>query len=87
MIRIWEGTPNYFTAAVGGIITAIGGLIADKIEIQFLAVIILAMAFFMSVFYLVVDVDSLKGRFKNNGIKATVFPCNKEEIKIVLKNK
>src|SRR3990167_3638461 len=77
--------PTYITSALGGVITAVGGLLADKIEIKLFSVIIFAAAFFVPIFYLVVDMDALKGRFKRNGIKAFVFPCNKEEVEIVLK--
>lgn len=80
-----EARPNYITAALGGIITAMGGGLADKIEINFLSAIIFLSSFFVPIFYLVVDVDVFKGRFKNNGIRAFIFPCNKDEFKILLR--
>ena len=80
-----EFRPTYITSALGGVITAIGGLRADKIEIKLFSVIIFCSSFFVPIFYLVVDMDALKGRFKRNGIKAFVFPCNKEEVEIVLR--
>jgi hypothetical protein len=72
--------PNYLTAMLGGIITAIAGIITDYSNIDLLFLIITAPVFLFSIFYLVVGVDFLQERFKKGGIKAFIFPSSKEDL-------
>ena len=76
---------TYSTSVMGGAISGIGGFIANKIPIEFLSITLFVLAFFVPIFYLVIDVMSFKGRFKKNGIKALIFPCNKDECIVVLR--
>jgi len=77
--------PNNFTAFLGGIVTAIGGLIANINNENFLLICIAGIAFMGSMFYLVVGVDFLNERFKNYGIRALIFPSSKEDLIVLLR--
>lgn len=75
--------PNYFTAILGGILTAFLGLIADQNRNNPIFMILTALVFFISIFYFVVGKDFVNERNKPKGMKTLIFPSSKEDLVVL----
>lgn len=72
--------PNYFTSGLGGIITALFGLLADHNRDNPIFMILTMLIFFISTIYFVAGLDFIKERNKFKGIKTFIFPSSREDL-------
>ncbi len=75
--------PSYFTSSLGGILTALFGLLANNNNNTPIYVILTVLIFFISMFYFVAGLDFINERNKFKGVSTFFFPSSKEDFVVL----